>query len=49
VALQMRDLLASKGYAQGNDLFYVFAAGAQHNEAAWAARVGNILDIFDAL
>ena len=39
----LRDALAAKGWQSGKDLFYFEAPGAQHNEAAWAARVGPML------
>ena len=36
----MREALAKKGA----DLRYVEAAGHQHNEAAWSARFGGVLE-----
>jgi len=39
----LRDALAAKGWKPGVDLGYCEAPGAQHNEAAWAARVGPML------
>lgn len=46
---QMLDVLLSIGYQEGVDLAYVWAQGAQHNEAEWAARVGVPLQIFAGL
>jgi hypothetical protein len=46
---QMRDVLESIGYTMDADLFYVWEPGAEHNEAAWAARVWKPLQIFSAL
>lgn len=43
---QMRGVLEAQGYQQDVDLFYVHAPGAEHNEAAWAARVGVPLQRF---
>ncbi len=43
---QMLGILESEGYQQDVDLFYVYAPGAQHNEAEWAARVGVPLQRF---
>lgn len=39
----LRDTLVKKGWRLENDLKYFEAAGAEHNEAAWAARVESIL------
>ena len=39
----LRDALIAKGWKPGADLAYIEAPGAQHNEAAWAARVGPML------
>ncbi len=36
---QMRDVLVREGYRDGVDLEYVWEPGAEHNEAAWAARL----------
>jgi hypothetical protein len=47
--VQMRDLLIDEGYQLGDDLNYVFQSGAPHNEAAWADRVGAILDGFASM
>jgi predicted alpha/beta superfamily hydrolase len=40
----LRDTLIEKGWKPGKDLHYVEAAGAEHNETAWAVRVGQILE-----
>jgi predicted alpha/beta superfamily hydrolase len=39
----LRDALVRKGWRLGKDLNYLEAEGAEHNEAAWAARVEAIL------
>ncbi len=39
----LRDELLAKGWVLGNDLAYVEADGAGHNEDAWADRVGPLL------
>lgn len=39
----LRDALTTKGWTPGKDFHYVEAPGAQHNEAAWAQRVGPLL------
>ena len=39
----LRDTLIKKGWKLGKDLDYFEAEGAEHNEAAWAARVDSIL------
>lgn len=39
----LRDALVKKGWKVGRDLDYFEAGGAEHNEAAWAARVEAIL------
>jgi hypothetical protein len=36
---QLRRVFEAEGYLQDVDLFYYWEVGAQHNEAAWAARV----------
>ncbi len=41
---QLRDRLASLGYAHGVDLFHWHEPGATHDEAAWAARLPRALD-----
>jgi pimeloyl-ACP methyl ester carboxylesterase len=40
---------AQGAYTEGSDLFYSWVQGAQHNEVAWAARVGEPLGIFAGL
>jgi predicted alpha/beta superfamily hydrolase len=40
---KFRDLLVSKGWQYDRDLHYERVEGAEHNEAAWAARVGPFL------
>jgi predicted alpha/beta superfamily hydrolase len=42
-ARALRDLLVKKGWIEGHDLMYYEAVGAQHNERAWAERVGPML------
>jgi predicted alpha/beta superfamily hydrolase len=42
-ARRLRDLLTAKGYHPGVNLHYLEAAGAGHNEAAWAARLPAVL------
>jgi predicted alpha/beta superfamily hydrolase len=39
----LRDALVARGWVEGGDLRYLEAAGAEHNEAAWAARIGPAL------
>jgi predicted alpha/beta superfamily hydrolase len=39
----LRDALVKKGWKPGTDLSYLEAAGAEHNERAWAERLGLIL------
>ena len=39
----MRDTLVKKRWKVGRDLNYFEAEGAEHNEAAWAARVESIV------
>ncbi|MEE2923575.1 MAG: alpha/beta hydrolase-fold protein [bacterium] len=36
---QVSDLLKSKGYKQGEDLYYFEHVGAYHDEASWASRI----------
>jgi len=38
-----RDVLLEKGWVLERDLHYERVEGAEHNEAAWAARVGPFL------
>jgi predicted alpha/beta superfamily hydrolase len=40
---QFRDILLQKGWQLGKDLSYQRIEGAEHNEAAWARRVGPFL------
>jgi enterochelin esterase-like enzyme len=40
---QFRDILLEKGWHLGKDLHYERIEGAEHNEAAWARRVGPFL------
>jgi predicted alpha/beta superfamily hydrolase len=40
---QFRDVLLQKGWQLGRDLHYARIEGAEHNEAAWAQRVGPFL------
>ena len=40
---QFRDILLQKGWQLGKDLSYHRVEGAEHNEAAWAQRVGPFL------
>jgi enterochelin esterase-like enzyme len=40
---QFRDVLLDKGWRLGQDLHYERVDGAEHNEAAWARRVGPFL------
>jgi predicted alpha/beta superfamily hydrolase len=40
---QFRDILLQKGWQLGKDLHYQRIEGAEHNEAAWARRVGPFL------
>jgi hypothetical protein len=47
--LQMRDTLDAAGYVFDDNLFHWHEPGAQHNEAAWAARVFRPMQIFAAL
>lgn len=41
---RFRDILLHKGWQLGRDLSYQRVEGAEHNEAAWAARVGPFLE-----
>jgi predicted alpha/beta superfamily hydrolase len=43
VVERFRDVLLQKGWRLGQDLDYERVEGAQHNEAAWAQRVGPFL------
>ncbi len=40
---RFRDILLQKGWRLGKDLHYQRVEGAEHNEAAWAARVAPFL------
>jgi predicted alpha/beta superfamily hydrolase len=40
----LRDVLLEKGWALGSDLHFTEARGEPHNEAAWAKRVGPMLE-----
>jgi enterochelin esterase-like enzyme len=40
---EFRDVLLQKGWQLGKDLHYQRVEGAEHNEAAWAQRVGPFL------
>jgi predicted alpha/beta superfamily hydrolase len=40
---KFRDVLLKKGWRLGEDLHYQRVEGAEHNEAAWAQRVGPFL------
>jgi predicted alpha/beta superfamily hydrolase len=40
---KFRDVLLEKGWSLGRDLHYERVEGAEHNEAAWAQRVGPFL------
>jgi predicted alpha/beta superfamily hydrolase len=39
----LKQTLIAKGWKEGKDLKYLEAAGAEHNENAWAARIDQIL------
>lgn len=43
VAQHFRDILIGRGWTLGDDLEYREIPGAQHQEAAWAARIGEVL------
>lgn len=42
-ARSLKAALLAKGWTEGQDLAYLEAAGGEHNEASWAARVGAVL------
>lgn len=42
-ARALREALTAKGWGLGEDLAYLEAEGAQHNEAAWSARIAQVL------
>jgi predicted alpha/beta superfamily hydrolase len=39
----LRDALVEKGWVVGQDLIYIEAEGAQHDEASWGSRVDSVL------
>ena len=39
----LRDALTEKGWREGLDLRCTVVPGAEHNERAWAARFGDVL------
>ena len=43
-ARALHDILIEKGWTENADLHYLEAEGAVHDEAAWAARVGPMLE-----
>lgn len=43
-ARELRDRLLNRGWKLGTDLHYLEAPGAEHSEAAWAARFGSVLE-----
>ena len=43
-ARRLREALVAAGWRDHDDLRYVESAGATHSEAAWAERVGNVLE-----
>jgi predicted alpha/beta superfamily hydrolase len=47
--LQLQSVLLANGYTQGVDLWHWWETDAQHNEAAWAARVWRPMDDFSQL
>jgi predicted alpha/beta superfamily hydrolase len=47
---RFRDILIKKGWRLGEDLHYQLVEGAEHNEAAWSARVAPFLQfLYSAL
>lgn len=42
-AALFRDTLVGRGWQQGQDLAFHEIAGGEHNEAAWGARIGEVL------
>jgi predicted alpha/beta superfamily hydrolase len=42
-AERLRDALVARGWTEGRDLAFVVAEGAEHTEAAWAARGPDML------
>lgn len=47
--IQMRDVLIAEGWEEDVDLFHWYEPDAEHDEAAWAARVFRPLDLFAAV
>ena len=43
-ARRMRDVFAAQGWRESEDLHYEESQGHQHNEQAWAARFGQVLE-----
>jgi len=43
--LQLRDAFVASGFTLGVDVFHWWEPGAEHNEAAWAARVDRPLQV----
>ena len=41
---QFRDVLLQKGWREGQNLHYERVEGGEHNEAAWAQRIGRVLE-----
>jgi predicted alpha/beta superfamily hydrolase len=41
---QFRDALVKKGWRLGEDLHFERVEGGEHNEAAWAQRIGRVLE-----
>ena len=39
----LRDSLVAKGWVEGQDLVYIEAEGAQHDEASWGSRIDSVL------
>jgi predicted alpha/beta superfamily hydrolase len=44
--LQLRDVLIADGYLEGEDVFHWHEPGAEHDEAAWSARLSRPLTTF---
>jgi len=42
-ARALRDALEAKGWVVGQDLIYIEAEGARHDEASWASRMDSVL------
>lgn len=40
---RLREALVARGWREGEDLHYLEVEGGEHNEAAWGARVGPML------